>query len=342
MTIAKKQLSSGKMELNITITPDKCEKYLRGTALKLGEKIRVPGFRPGKAPYQLIKNQVGEMQLLQESLNKIVGETYAKAIKQEKLRPAMPPKITVQKIAPGNPIEYKAEIVVLPTVVLPQFSKIKVKAREISVKPEQIDEALQHLQKMQAKDRDNGKKGLPELNDAFASNVNPKFKDLPALKSQLEENIRLEQEFKEKQRQEKEIFAQLINLSKFDNIAPEILEDVKNQMVQEIRFNLERAGNKWEDYLTKIKKTEEDLKVEFRSHAEKRIKMDSIIAQVVDQENLAVQASEVKGEVNRFLQQFAPIGKAKGQINLPQLQASIKGRLLNRKAIEFIKSKVNS
>jgi len=284
MIITKKHLTQGKVELNITITPNKYEKYLRSTALELGEKIMVPGFRPGKAPYYIIKNQIGEMQILQESLNKIIAKTYAQAIKQEKLRPAMSPKIDVLKMAPGNPIEYKAEIVVLPNVVLPKFSKIKIKRREI--------------------------------------------------------NVKQEQEFKEKQRQEMEMLEHLIEHAKFDKIASELLEDARDEMLDDVKFIIQRQEIKWEDYLKKIKKTEQDLKMEFASQSEKQIKIDAIIAQVVDQENLEVKAKEVEDEMNRFLQQFGSINKVKKQINLLRLRASVKGRLLNRKAVEFLKSKI--
>lgn len=337
MQITIQKSAPGKLELNISISPEKYEKYLRGKALELSEKTKIPGFRPGKAPYQIIKNQIGEMELLSESLNEIVENTYSQAIKDQKLKPAMPPKIEVLKAAPGNPLEYKAEVVVLPEAVLPDLTKIKIKAREIKVEEKQIDEALAYLQKMRAQEdiekinseSQEVKKGvwmkLPELNDSFARGINSKFKTLQDLKDQLAENIKLEQEHKENQRQEQEMMEELIKTAHFSEIADELLVDVKNQMIEEMRFSL----------------TGEELKHRIDEESQKRVKIDAIIAQIADKENIKVKKDEVELEVNRFLQYFKSIDEAKKQVDLPQLIASAQGRLLNRKAIEWLKRQVD-
>ncbi|MFH1712919.1 MAG: trigger factor [Candidatus Jacksonbacteria bacterium] len=339
MTITQRQITSGKVQLNISITPEKYEKYLRGTALELSEKTKIPGFRPGKAPYEIIKNQIGEMTLLSESLNEIVRDTYGQALKDQKLKPAMPPKIEVLKSAPGNPLEYKAEVIVLPETVLPDLSEIKIKAREVKVEEKQVDEALAYLQKLRASKP--SKDSQIELNDDFARGVNSKFKTLQDLKDQLAKNIKLEQEQKEEQRQEQEMMEGLIKIAHFSEIADELLMDVKNRMIEEMKFSLEGAGGKWEDYLKSVNKTEEELKQGIDEESQKRIKMDAIIAQIADKENIKVKKDEVELEVNRFLQHFRSIDEAKKQVDLPQLIASIQGRLLNRKVIDFLKSKVN-
>ncbi len=352
MQITIQKFAPGKIQLNINISPEKYEKYLRGKALELGEKAGIPGFRPGKAPYEIIKNQIGEMALLSESLNEIVRDTYGQALKDQKLKPAMPPKIEVLKAAPGNPVEYKAEVVVLPEAVLPDLTKIKIKAREIKVEEKQIDEALAYLQKMRAQENikeSNSedkeiKKGvwvkLPELNDDFASCINSQFKTLQDLKDQLAKNIKLEAELKEEQRQEQEMMEELIKISHFGEIADELLQNVKTKMIEEMKFSLDGAGGKWEDYLKSINKTEEELKQRIDEESQKRIKIDAIIAQIADKENLKVKKDEVELEVNRFLQHFRSVNEAKKQVDLPQLIASAEERLLNRKAIEFLKSNV--
>ena len=56
--------------------------FLKKTSEKLSRKTKIPGFRPGKAPYETIKNVLGEMNIYQEALNNIINETYYEVLKK--------------------------------------------------------------------------------------------------------------------------------------------------------------------------------------------------------------------------------------------------------------------
>lgn len=150
MQITEEQLSPGKYRLTITVPPEIYESHLRDTAFELGAKMSIPGFRPGKVPYNILKARIGEMKLISKSIEQIVSHNYFAALKEKKLRSVAQPKINVTKLAPNNNIEFTAEFLTLPKVSLADFSKIELKSRKLVVTDKDVETTLQELQKMRA------------------------------------------------------------------------------------------------------------------------------------------------------------------------------------------------
>ena len=124
-----KKLEKSTVELTITVSPADYEKHLLKAAERISERSAIKGFRPGKAPFEIVKKEVGEMHILNEALEAIVQETFYNAVTAEKLDTIGMPKIEVEKMAPGNDVVYKATVALLPTVKLPDLKKIKVEKK---------------------------------------------------------------------------------------------------------------------------------------------------------------------------------------------------------------------
>lgn len=152
MDYKTKKLDKSQLELTITVTPDEYKKHLDLAAKKISDRIAIKGFRKGKAPFDVIKKEVGEMAILQEALEKIVQEFYFDAIMKEKLEVIGMPEIKVEKAAPDNDVIFKATVALLPEVKLADLEKIKIKKEVKEIKEEEIKEVLDNLAKMQAKE----------------------------------------------------------------------------------------------------------------------------------------------------------------------------------------------
>lgn len=146
-----KTLPGSQVELSITVTPEECQKHMDKAAVRISERTNIKGFRKGKAPYDIIKKEVGEMNILNEALESIVQESFYKAVTEEKLETIGMPKIEVDKVAPGNDLEYKATVALVPEVKLPDFSKISVKKDSKTIGDDEVKKVLTDLTKMQAK-----------------------------------------------------------------------------------------------------------------------------------------------------------------------------------------------
>lgn len=152
MNISKKDLGKNQIELTIEVATQELKPFLEKAATKLSQTNKIPGFRPGKAPYDLVVKQLGEMNVYQAALDNIINETFYKAITQEKLETVGRPDIKIEKIAPGNPVVYKATVSLLPVVTLGDWKKLSVQKKEVKVTDEEVDKTIEQLQSMGVKE----------------------------------------------------------------------------------------------------------------------------------------------------------------------------------------------
>jgi trigger factor len=150
MNYTTKKLDNSQVEFTITVEPKDYADKMKSAAVKISERTAVKGFRPGKAPYETIIKEVGEMAVMQEALETVVQETFYKSVTDEKLETIGMPKIDVEKMAPGNPIVYKATVALMPKIKLPNLEKIKVEHNIKEVKDEDMDETLEAVRGMHA------------------------------------------------------------------------------------------------------------------------------------------------------------------------------------------------
>jgi trigger factor len=152
MNIARQDLEKSQVELTITVELSEVRGALEKASNKLSGTIQIPGFRGGKAPYEVMQRAVGEARILEEAFQGIVTETLPKAIEQEKIEIAGAPQIDVVKLAPGNPIVYKARISLLPRVTLQPYQSLSVERRAVTVTDEDVVKTIEQLRRLRAKE----------------------------------------------------------------------------------------------------------------------------------------------------------------------------------------------
>ncbi len=145
-----KQLPKSQIELTITVAPAQMQPYLMAAAKKISLEIKIDGFRPGLAPYDVVAAQVGEMKILDAALEGIVRETFVEAVRSHELKTVGTPEISIEKAAPKNEFIYRAIVSVVPAVTLPDFSKISVSVNPVKVADIEVAAVITDLQKMHA------------------------------------------------------------------------------------------------------------------------------------------------------------------------------------------------
>ncbi|MEN9338652.1 MAG: hypothetical protein RI945_377 [Candidatus Parcubacteria bacterium] len=141
---------------------------------------------------------------------------------------------------------------------------------------------------------------LPALDDAFAQSFGENFKTLADLKSKIKENLKLEREAKIQDKKRNHVLERLVKDTVC--ILPEILiEDELERMKGQMKADVERFGSKWEEYLEHLKKTEEELKKDWREVAEKRIKSQLILSAIAKKEKIEISKEEIETEAIKIL-----------------------------------------
>lgn len=152
MSHTLKKLPKSQVELTITVTPAEYAKDLEKAALRLSERAAIKGFRPGKAPLEMVKQQLGEMAIMQEALERIIEHTFFVAIKEEGIPTIGMPSIKIDKLAPDNDIVFTATVAVMPKITLADLKKISVKRNTVTIGEDRVSEVLKNLQRMQPKE----------------------------------------------------------------------------------------------------------------------------------------------------------------------------------------------
>ena len=152
-TVNIEQLPKNQVKLIITVPHDELRPLLEEAATHLSEHASIPGFRPGKAGYEIVKQRFGEMKIYEEALEPIVRKTYLEAVEGNHVETVGSPKFDVVKLAPGNDLVYTAEVTRMPKITrLADFRKLSIKANSIDVPEKDMGVALRGLQRMQTKE----------------------------------------------------------------------------------------------------------------------------------------------------------------------------------------------
>ena len=129
-----------KRAYTLKITAKDIDSRVDAEVKRVAPQIRMPGFRPGKVPANLVRKMHGEA-LTQDALNTTIQEGVQKIIADHKLRPAMQPSVSLEgEFAPGSDAEVRVELEVLPDVPTPSIEGLKLERLTVPVADSAIDD----------------------------------------------------------------------------------------------------------------------------------------------------------------------------------------------------------
>ncbi len=137
-----------KTSLSVLVDKETIQKKIDEKLNELQQKVQLKGFRPGKVPTQVIKNQFGKS-IYGEVIDGILKETSAKAIEENKIRVAGQPKIDLKTFGEGKDLDYTIELETLPEIKLKPLNKIKSTDYEVTVEKNILDERIDQIAKSQ-------------------------------------------------------------------------------------------------------------------------------------------------------------------------------------------------
>jgi len=151
--VTREDLEKNRVKLTVSVSPEEMRPYLEAAAIRLSEKTSIPGFRPGKASYEIIKQRLGDMKIFEEAVEPVVQHYLVKAVLEQGIETVGSPKIDLEKITPNNDFVFVAEVTRLPQVMkLGDYRKINIAAKPVQVTEEEVNLALRDLQRMQTKE----------------------------------------------------------------------------------------------------------------------------------------------------------------------------------------------
>lgn len=149
-TYTTKKLPKSQLEITVTVPADELKPLLEKAVEEISQQTKIEGFRPGKVPYDILKQRIGEMKIYEEAAAIAVEKSYVEIGRKEKFEPLGSPKIDFEKLAPGNDFTYKATVDLIPEVKIGDFKSIKIKEKEIKITDAEINKTIDELREMRA------------------------------------------------------------------------------------------------------------------------------------------------------------------------------------------------
>ena len=421
------ELPKNTLKLTFTIPHEDLMPFLMAAAETLSQKVTIPGFRPGKASYDIVKQHVGEMKIYEAALETVVRKTYIDALEENKLETVGSPKIDLEKMAPDNDLVYTAEVSRMPKVLrLADIKDVKVTTDKKGVTEADVTRVLKELQRMQKQEKraetnavaaasdkvvvavDMKKEGvpvdggqspnhaiflnedyyipgfkdhligmkegeekvftlafpkehsntflagheiefyvtlkelynqaMPELDDAFATKLGQE--NLEKLNELLKTNLENEKKQEQLMEEEKAILEAIAEKSRFEDLPDLLVNEEINKMLQELKQRVESQGVEFKDYLTNLKKSLADLRLDFTEQAIIRIKVALAMQEIAKEQGIEAEEKEIDEELDKMAEQYKEDLEIKKQIFSPAYRQYMTATIRNRKVIDYLRKTI--
>lgn len=422
MNVTKKDLEKSQIELNVELTNEEFKPYITEGTKKVSEETEVEGFRPGKAPYDVLAQKVGEMAILEKAARLAVNATVDQAISENlESQPVGQPRVDITQLAPNEPVQYKVVVAMLPEVTLGEYKDLDVEPEQVEVTDKEVEDTLENLKERQATEksvdravqegdkivvdidmyqndvpveggqsRDTtiivGQKNLvpgfddeligakkneerkftltypeehhqknlagqnvdfkvvtkeiyerelPEINDEFAQKMG--VNTLEELKKMIKDSLASQKQEEAQQKTESKLVDKVIENSQFGEIPDILANNEAETMMNEMEQTVQNQGGTFEDYLSSIGKSKQQLMLDLTPDAIKRVKSALVIREIANQANIEVTEEEVDQKQNELLEQYKGYEKVEERVKQDSYRQYLQNIIANRKVIDKLK-----
>ncbi len=146
MQVIEKSSEGLRREFNVVVTAAAVEERVNARLTEVGQQVRLPGFRPGKVPMDLLKKRFGQS-VRGEVLERTIEESTQAAMTEKALKPALQPRVELVSFDEGKDLEFSIKVEVLPEIAASDFSSLNL-TRDVAVASDtDIEKALDGIRR---------------------------------------------------------------------------------------------------------------------------------------------------------------------------------------------------
>jgi len=138
-------LSPTRVRINVEVPFDELKPNFDRAYRKIASQVRIPGFRPGKAPARVIEQRIGRAPILDEVVNEAIPVKYSEAVTEGEVRVLGRPEIEVTKLEDREILEFTADVDVRPDITIPAFGELTVTVDDLELSDDEVGEQLDEL-----------------------------------------------------------------------------------------------------------------------------------------------------------------------------------------------------
>jgi trigger factor len=147
LKVTTDSLENCEVLMTVEVDEQQTEKLLKSAAQRISKQIRIPGFRPGKAPYRIVVRRVGEETVRNEALEDLSQSVFKRALEQAELEPYA---LASMEDITWDPLIMKVRVPIAPAVELGDYRQLRLEVEPVEVSESEVDQALEELQEEHA------------------------------------------------------------------------------------------------------------------------------------------------------------------------------------------------
>ena len=268
MKVEAKKLDASKVQLDIEVPQETVKKKFEEVYEKVGKEARIPGFRPGKAPKDILEKHHGRL-IQDEVIKGLIPEAYRGSIEREKIDVVEMPEISQVKLE-SNILSFRAVVEVKPQIEIKDYKNIKLKYKKIAVGPQEIDKSLDSFKESHK---------ISALDDKFAKGLG--YKTLADMRASIERRLLTQKEDELRRQLQEDLLKQILDKARFrvpsSLIAQRLEELVKDAKVQLAIRQVPRE---------QIASHDDKLRKELLPEAETQVKTFLVLEEIAKKENI--------------------------------------------------------
>lgn len=325
------------VEIKVEISTEAIDGNWAKAVKTIGEQVKIDGFRPGHIPEKVLVEKVGEITILEEAAELSIHDIYPLILKEKDIKAIGNPKVIITKLAKGSPLEVTLTTATLPEIKLPDYKKIAGKAKgqkvdEVTEKDyEQVLEELKShkFHSEHGHDHDNHDHSEVVIDDEFVKGLGD-FKDLADFKTKVMDNLKKEKEYKAREKNRIEIL-ESIRMESAIEVPLVLIESELDRMTNEFTHHLGRMGVTLEQYKKDAKKTDEEIRAEWKDKAKERVQSELILLDIAKREKLEANKDDLDREVKIMEEQYPGTPKER-------IEAFVEEVLIKEEVFKFLET----
>jgi len=323
MQISVENTSTLGRRMTVVVPAERLRQEMIKKEKKLAQSVRLPGFRPGKAPKKILQEQVGA-QAHQEAVSTVLEHSLFEAIEKfnlstdgQKLEPATQPEIINLKGDVGQELSYQATFEVFPEVILPDLSTLEgIEKYLVTITDQDVANSLEKIRKQLAT-----KEGtLPELDETFAKQIGAESAD----KEIIDQKVR---EFVE------QWINNAIHNRLRENVTEILLKAIPLEIPKALLDNEVHILHQQHHHQAGGNPGEECHHEGLEEEAQKRVSLGLILKQVIAQEKIVLDQQRFQAKITELLKLY-PVEHLRGIVR------ELQNVVLADQALDFVLSQV--
>ncbi|MBD3363359.1 hypothetical protein GF362_06605 [Candidatus Dojkabacteria bacterium] len=317
-------------KIEVKIDKNLFNKEKTKTLQVLAKDVDLKGFRPGKAPQNVIETKLGP-KLYEETLNNILPQVTYEIITELEMEPISRVDYKVTKYEPETGLEFEASFTAFPEIKIGNLKKIKVEKEETKITSEDIQKVIDNMFKDYQEKNEKQKDKISKPNDEWVKKLGMEnINNLEELKEQIKLTLENQRKVLNQEKYTKQILEKAIELSNIK--APKQLVDAELDLREkDYSKRIEDLGLKIEDFLKSQNTTMEKLKKDWREETENKIKIELLLIQAIKDNKFKVSEEEVEKELDKIKDQ-----NLKKEYSTKQGKQKIQSTILKQKALNWI------